>query len=192
MKKPWQGKLFVGTSNEGKIREFREVFAGSGIEIEPVGIKFHELQIEDIREISRDKAIQAFNILKSPVVVDDVGIYIDKYQNFPGVNTKQIVSNLGVGGIKRLIDEGDRAHFLAVLSYLDESLDTPLTFSDETAGKLSLKFKGNGESGFPFNQLFIPDDEVKFVCQVSIKERIRFSHRMKAATKLREYLLNKG
>lgn len=185
-------KIFVATTNEGKIKEFREAFINSRIIVEPVGLKLDELQNDDIIEISKHKAIQAFNTLKSPILVDDVGIYIDKYKNFPGVNAKQIVANIGVDGIKRLIDEGDRAHFLIALSYMDKTLETPQTFQGRTSGRLSLRFSGEGETGFPFNQLFIPDGEMQFVCEIPIKERGRFSHRMKAATEFKEYILKKN
>lgn len=185
-------KVFVATTNEGKLKEFRAVFEGSGIALEPIEIKFNELQVDDIEKISKDKAVQAFGVSKKPIFVDDVGIYIDKYKNFPGINAKQVAASLGVDGIKRLIDEGDKAHFIIVLSYMDEMLESPKTFIGKTTGKLSLGFNGQGEVGFPFNQLFVPDGESKFVCEIAIQERARFSHRMKAAEELKKYLLQKN
>ncbi|MCL4379422.1 MAG: hypothetical protein M1160_02125 [Candidatus Marsarchaeota archaeon] len=185
-------KIYVATTNTGKLKEFREVLNGSGIDIESVDLKFDELQNDDIEKISKDKAIQAFSRLRSPVLVDDVGIYIDKYKNFPGINAKQVVESLSLYGIKRLIDEGDRAHFLIAISYMDSSLNEPQTFFGKTEGKLSLNYRGEGERDFPFNQLFIPDGESKFVCEIPVEERKRFSHRMKAAIDFKMYILQKN
>jgi XTP/dITP diphosphohydrolase len=185
-------KVFVATTNEGKLKEFMAVFEGSGIILESIGIKFNELQADDIEKISKDKAQQAFSISKKPIFVDDVGIYIDKYKNFPGLNAKQVAAGLGIDGIKRLIDEGDKAHFTVALSYMDETLESPKTFIGKTTGKLSLRFNGQEETGFPFNQFFIPDGESKFVCEIPVQERARFSHRMKAAEKLKQYLIQKN
>ncbi|MCL5099886.1 MAG: hypothetical protein M1158_02060 [Candidatus Marsarchaeota archaeon] len=184
-------KIFVATTNEGKLKEFREAFGGSGIEIEPLSIKFNELQQDDLQKVSQQKALDAFGQIKKPILVDDSGIYIDRYNNFPGTNTKQIIEGLGIEGIKRLIDEGDRAHFFTILSYMDESSDVPVTFTGEAYGRLSLKYNGGGETGFPFNQLFIPDGDSRFVCEIPVGERIKFSHRMKAASKFKEYILTK-
>lgn len=183
-------KLYVATNNSGKLKEIIHGMEGIGIEITPFNITFgNELQLQTLAEISKDKARQAFEAARAPIITDDAGIYIEKYNNFPGVNAKYIIESIGIDGIKRLVDEGSRVSFQAAISYMDESLPDPMTFIGVTSGVLSLKDDlQNMEAGFPFNSLFIPDGAEKFMYQISVEDRQQFSHRLRAVQQLAEYL----
>ena len=49
-----------------------------------------EIQTLNQKEVAIDKARKAYEILKQPLIVDDSGFFVNKYNNFPGVLTKFI------------------------------------------------------------------------------------------------------
>jgi non-canonical purine NTP pyrophosphatase (RdgB/HAM1 family) len=189
-------KVYLATTNEGKIKEITAALVGGGIELMPIKLDdIIEPQSNDMVEVSKSKARQAFELLKKSnvenpaVLVDDAGIYFEKYNEFPGVMTKYLMDGVGIEGVKKLFTEGDRAHFQTVLSYMDETLSEPVSFIGTSEGHLSLTDNNlDLESGLPYNHLFIYDTCADFVYKMSVEERSEFNHRMRAARKFMEYV----
>jgi len=93
-------KLYFVTSNQGKAKE-----AGMILEM-PIEIRkadLIEIQSLDLEEIVRDKARQAFEIVGEPVIVDDVGLYLDSWNGFPGPFVKYISDAVGEEGILKML-----------------------------------------------------------------------------------------
>lgn len=188
-------KVYLTTTNEGKIKEITAALVGSGIELMPTKLEeIMEPQIVSMGEISRYKAKQAYDLLlksgieKPAVLVDDAGIYFEKYNEFPGVMSKYIMEGIGMDGVKNLIAEGDKAYFQAVLSYMDETMKEPVSFVGKSEGTLSLKDNNlDLEGGLPYNHLFIPTGHDKFAYQIPTEER-SYNHRMKAARMFVEFI----
>lgn len=196
-------KIYIGTTNEGKIKEIKAAFANEEIELVPLAVDFDKLEDDlketgtrDMAEISKAKARVAFqDILEKggeilPVIVDDAGIYFEKLGDAPGIDSKSFVKEHGgIEGVKKLIAEGDRAYFQSVISYMDQSLSEPISFVGKVEGKLSAKDDAMEiEGGLPFNHVFIPDGYDEFVYKIPLEERANFGHRFKAAALLNEYL----
>lgn len=179
-------KIHLATTNPGKVKEFRAALEGRDIELLPTKLDIPELDTNDMVEVSKDKARQAFLQLKAPVLVDDAGIYIEKYGDFPGTKTKDI----GIEGVLPKISEGDRAYFQSVVTYMDEQLSEPVSFVGKVEGILSLKDSTPSterEAGLPFNHLFIPEGKDQFMYQIPLSERMSFNHRAKALLGFRKF-----
>jgi XTP/dITP diphosphohydrolase len=180
-------KIYFATTNAGKIKEFQEALKDVDIELIPVDVHMEEYQTDDMEAISRHKVMQVFEQLQDAVVVDDSGIYFDKYKNFPGVYAKPIIENLGFDGIKKLIDEGDGAYFQTVISYMAPGLSEPICFIGKHHGTLSLQDSTDTkEIGFPYNHLFKPLDDERFLYQIPIEERR--NQRIRALEIFKEWL----
>lgn len=182
-------KIYLATTNQGKIKEFNEAFKDLDIELLSADLHLHEYQTDDMEAVSKHKVLQAFEQLKAAVVVDDSGIYFEKYKNFPGVYSKPVMDNLGFDGVKKLIEEGDRAYFQTVISYMSPDLDEPVSFIGKHYGRLSLAdSQFEKEQGFPYNHLFKPDGEDRFFYQIPIVERK--NQRTRALEEFKEWLKN--
>ena len=72
------------TGNYGKYISMQEAFAKAGIKINYFKCDLIEPDINDIKLISKEKARQAFQIIKAPVFVTDSGFYIEDYPHNPG------------------------------------------------------------------------------------------------------------
>ncbi len=146
------------TTNKGKFQEVVSFLADSpnlpfNLVQEP--LETTEVQSDDQKEISRFKAIEAWNMLKKPLLVEDAGIFFEKYQNFPGTFSKWVFKSLGFEGVSKLYTPGDRAYFQITLCYIEnpEKLEF---FQTRCYGTLIAPKPGHNPS-LPFSVLFIPD-----------------------------------
>ena len=74
-------KLYFVTSNEEKAEEARMILE-MPVEIRKADLV--EIQSLDLKEIVKDKARQAFEIVGESVIVDDVGFFLEAWNGFPG------------------------------------------------------------------------------------------------------------
>ena len=78
-------RILYATSNQNKIDSANRNLAKFGIDVEGVKISdVQEIQSDNIEEISKSKAKQAFKYIKSPLIVSDSGWEIPSLHGFPG------------------------------------------------------------------------------------------------------------
>ena len=110
--------LFV-TSNKGKLQEVQMYLSqlDPAIVLEQASVDLPEYQGLDIREIAIAKAQAAWAQLKKPLLIDDGGIYITRYNQFPGPLIKWIYKGIGLDGFWLLAKDDPRGYFLSCLVY---------------------------------------------------------------------------
>jgi len=118
---PEKKEIFYVTSNPGKFEEVERVLAQHAphILLKPFKADIPEIQSMDQHEVALDKAKKAWDLVQAPLLIDDAGVYFEKYNNFPGVLSKFVSHGLGFEGIKKLIEPGDRAYFLLYMIYVN-------------------------------------------------------------------------
>lgn len=126
-----------------------------------------EIQSYDQKEIALDKARQAWNFLKQPVLVDDAGIYFEKYNRFPGVLTKYVYMGLGLEGLLKLVEPGDRAFFCLHLIYWYGPEQYEIFHSD-CFGTIVHQNEYQATEHSPYNALFIPDGSNKTLAELKL------------------------
>src|SRR5690554_5564445 len=89
-------KLYFATTNEGKKREVQAIL-GIPLEISPIHLD--EVQSMDLAYVARKKAEEAFRLVKKPVIVDDVGVFIDAWKGLPGPFIKHFFDTLTYKGM---------------------------------------------------------------------------------------------
>ena len=85
-------KLTYVTGNYGKYLHVKNLFSKNKANVEFLKHDFNEPDINDIEKVSKSKALEAYNILKSPCFVMDTGFYIKDYPNnpeYPGAFVKR-------------------------------------------------------------------------------------------------------
>src|SRR3989338_397091 len=118
-----------------------------------------EIQDADVRNVSVDKARQAFLRVKQPVLVEDGGLYIHALKGFPGAYTKYVMETIGPQGLLKLMeDQPDRScTFRSCLVYIDHhTFEQPLVFESTTNhGSLALQLGTSDTTcSIPFHPLF--------------------------------------
>ena len=130
--------------------------------------------------------MEAFNILKKPVIVDDVGVFIEAWNKFPGPFVKYIHNLLGNKKILELLKNEKNRNVIvqSVVAYHDGKKIH--TFIGTVKGILSLKEKG--DKGWGFDPIIIPFGENKTFAQMGPKKKNQISHRAKALEKFKNFL----
>lgn len=116
-------KINFITSNQGKVNSLKNSLKLNGMEIEVCSqnLDIMEPQFDTVQEVSKYKALKAFEILKEPVLVEDGGFCVFALKGFPGVYTKYVLKTLGADGILKLMQgiEERTAKFISVATFVD-------------------------------------------------------------------------
>ncbi|MBU1849668.1 MAG: non-canonical purine NTP pyrophosphatase, partial [Nanoarchaeota archaeon] len=138
-------------------------------------------------EVVKSKALQAYEKLKKPVIVDDTGIYFEEYKDFPGTHTKYLFKTIGFKGLQKLLFKAKKnAYFKTLICYKDKS--TTKIFSGVWKGIITTNISSSFNPDWQYNSIFIPEGFKKTLSEISVDERIKHSHRRKALQKLMSWL----
>ncbi len=102
--------LTLVTSNPAKYAPFQGTLDRYQVVLEAPGEALPEVQSLDFRETLTAKARAAAARFGRPVLVDDTGLVLGAYPQFPGPLTATVLRSLGVEGLRRLLKgTSDRA-----------------------------------------------------------------------------------
>lgn len=179
-------KIYYATGNTGKFEEVVQFFKEHMPEVEVLMCDrdFPEIQTLDQRTIAVNKARQAWEYLNEPVLADDAGVYFEKYNNFPGVYTKFVYEGIGLEGLFRLVEPGDRATFRLTLAYYHGDHQCEV-FEGIVPGSISHQITAPAHPQLPYDALFVPDNSGNrtFSELRKTEEHIQFNYRVHALKK---------
>lgn len=164
------------TGNYGKYVSVKELFLEKQIDVNFYEYDFKEPEVNDIEQISKSKALEAFQILQTPCFVADSGFYIDDYPNHPGypgafVKRSGISSDIE-GLLKTMENTTNRTcRFVDCLTFYDGN--EFYTFYGESKGTLSFEKRGETIKRAKSNlwYVFIPDNCDKTLAEMTDEER---------------------
>ena len=174
--------LFV-TSNENKFREVKAYLEKVGVDLQRSPLEIVEKQYPTEREVSLSKALAAAKILNKPVLVEDTGVYFSAFKSFPGPYAKQVFENIGIEGIMKLLEGKEREAVIRTSFAYCEPGEMPILFTGEVTGRIAEK--PSEVISFAYDTIFVPEDESRTFSEMSIEEKEKFSHRIRA---LQEFL----
>ena len=199
-------KILIATCNIGKFKEIKNAL-GVINDIEFVSLK--DLGItDDIEETAN--TYEGNSVLKAeffykksglPTIADDSGISLDEFPDTLGVNTKRfLLKNIKDGEsnddaiLRNFLDlmnnvENRKAVFISCISYKDNS--DIVSFEGHCHGVILNKPEGSFIKNIPISSIFKPNEADKVYSMLSIKEKDLLSHRIKAAHKIKNFILQK-
>ena len=180
--------VLVVTSNEDKFKEISLVLNKSDIKTKRINLDFPEYG-ENIEEVAKNKAKEAFKRVRKPLIVEDTAILFTAYKDFPGNYAKRIYKSLGLTGLIKLLENKSRkAYFQTVICYYDGKRTK--TFSGKLHGTIVKKIHTDKflRQKFPYDRIFIENKYKKPVSLLTLEEKIKISHRAKAAEKFARWL----
>lgn len=182
-------KLLFVTTNAHKVEEIGSVLENYGVKLRQVPVEVQEPGYETIDEVAVHKAKDAFRILKKPLIVEDTGIFLNAFKNFPGVYSKRIWKAIGFEGFFRLLKGKTRkATFEVAIVYIVSPTKYWL-FKGKLAGTIGHRVVGKGANKLPYEKIFYPKFSKKAMIKISREEKNAMSHRAIAANKLGKWLL---
>jgi XTP/dITP diphosphohydrolase len=189
-------RVYVATSNAGKLREIESILGSAGFELSTYAD--YVSPIEGDRSYAENAALKARALSAqlqragrvANVVADDSGLEVFALDHRPGVLTayygglhatwperrRRLLDELGaVGGVDR------RARFVCAMHFIDEN-GREFASMGTVDGVISTQERG--EDGFSFDPIFIYPPVAKTFAELSESEKNRISHRAIAAAAL--------
>ena len=134
-------KIVFVTSNKGKIASAQEYF--ETIKLIPYNANLTEPRTEDIKEIAREKVLQAYLMVKEPCIALDSGFFIKGLNGFPKSYVNHALETIGIKGILKLMEDkkNRNCEFRSCLAYYDgENMEF---FESRSPGEISKSIRGN-------------------------------------------------
>ena len=77
-------ELFFVSSNKNKFQEAERILSNLGMQIDFFKTTLQEIQSNNLNDIAEHKAVNAYELVQKPVIIEDDGLFIDSLHGFPG------------------------------------------------------------------------------------------------------------
>lgn len=191
-------KIVFATTNEGKVKEIKEILAGFPIEvvsmkemnitadIEENGATFEENSLIKAREVSKLTGL--------PAMADDSGLEVDYLNGEPGIYSARYLgrdtdynykNNYIIEKLKNAKDEERSARFVCVISLV---LPDGREFIKKGVMEGMIAYEIKGENGFGYDPVFYLPEYSMTSAELSGEEKNKISHRGKALGAMKELI----
>lgn len=187
-------KLIFATNNRNKVAEIQSL-VGNDFEIIPLkeaGINIDIPEPHDQLEANAaEKARVIFSMTNQNCFSEDTGLEIAALKGEPGVKSaryagedREFQANIDLVLSKMVGMEDRTAQFRTVICLIWEQKE--YYFEGICKGKILTAMQG--EKGFGYDPIFVPDDATKSFASMTMEEKNKYSHRQKAVTQLFNFL----
>jgi XTP/dITP diphosphohydrolase len=196
--RPLAGWILAST-NPGKLAEFRELFAGTSIELEALESGSRRVPEETGRTFVENaliKARHAAGLTGRRAIADDSGLSVEALGGAPGVHSARYAGPAASDrdNIDRLLRELSglppaerRASFFCVIVALERPDDpAPVIATGRWNGVIAAQPRGT--NGFGYDPVFLDPGLGRTAAELAPAEKNRVSHRARACAELRRLL----
>lgn len=194
-------KIILATTNKKKIREFNNYIVGSPFALiaqselgilstDETGLTFIENAIIKARHASEKTGL--------PAMADDSGLLVDALNGAPGIysaryagenvsaqkNCKKVLDLL-----KNIPRSKRMAQFHCILTYIRHAND-PIPIISHGAWIGQITTLAIGQGGFGYDSIFYLPELGCTAAELTIEEKMKFSHRSKAMKLMLKFWLN--
>ncbi|MBU3128690.1 hypothetical protein LGL55_16080 [Clostridium tagluense] len=134
-------KIIFVTSNKGKIASVQRDL--KNIKVLAYNADLIEPRSDDIKEIAKQKVLQAYKIVKKPCIALDSGFFISELNGFPKAYVNHMLETIGINGVLKLMEgiSNRYCEFKSCLAYYD-GINLEF-FESKSPGTISESIKGN-------------------------------------------------
>lgn len=172
------------TGNKNKVKIISEFL---GYKIKHKDLDVDEIQSLDLDEVVAKKAKEAYRMVKSPVLVEDVSLVFSAFGNLPGPYIKWFLKDLGPTGCCRILNhyKKDRSA-IGTLAFCYFDGKTLKIFKAKRVGRIAPYPKGN--KGFGWDPIFIEQGQKLTWGEMEPKDAGATKMRKDALQRLEQYL----
>jgi XTP/dITP diphosphohydrolase len=187
-------KLFLASSNPGKLREYLDLALGTNVEIELLpnfsDFSTFEESAPTFAENATGKALHYSRFVRDAVLADDSGLVVPTLGGAPGVHSARYA---GPGAsdadrIHKLLQEmsgkegqGRRARFVCVIAMAVEGRAVAVA-SEMARGAITKQPRGR--SGFGYDPIFLFEELGRTYAELTSDQKNVYSHRGRAFRRL--------
>jgi XTP/dITP diphosphohydrolase len=180
-------RLVIASGNAGKLREYRELLAGTGFELVAFDSEVDEVG-ETYSDNARLKAETASSRSGLPALGDDSGVEVEALGGFPGLRSARLgpTQEERTGELLRRLEDKARpwnARFVCVVALAAPGRPTQF-FEGECRGEIVPEWRG--QAGFGYDPVFLVPGTGKTFGEMAPEEKRLYSHRARAARALLE------
>lgn len=157
-----------------------------GYELPHKAIDIEELQELDSELVVRHKAIEAFAIIKKPVLIEDVSLVYNALGRLPGTFVKWFIGEMTLESGCRLLDGFADKTAVAQVTYAYYDGSKMHIFEGRVNGVIADHPKGT--NGHGWDPIFKPEGSKKTYAEMEGEEIKKFSVRQKAVIELKVFL----
>lgn len=190
--------IIIATKNEGKAKEFKQLFHQYGYKIKTL-LDFPEMtDVEEtgskFSENAYQKAATISEKLNTIVLADDSGLEVDALNGLPGIYSARFAGEHGndqknneklLAELKDVPEEKRTANFHCSLVLAGPGRD-PLFVEGKVHGRIL--FEPRGAHGFGYDPLFYVPELERSMAELPAEEKNKISHRAKAIKELENHL----
>ena len=183
-------RILFATGNENKIIEAQQTLAPLGHTVEGLLIDgkrpdFNEPKELGLEPVAEAKILQALTLIEgtelegSAILVEDSGIFLDAFPNWPGAESSDVEKEIGLSGVIEKVNKSEirGAEFRAVAILFDGS--NFWKSKGVCRGCISHEIKG--QKGFGYDPIFIPSEgDGRTFGELGSEVKNQISHRKKA------------
>jgi len=180
-------RLVIASGNTGKLREYRELLAGTGVELVAFDSEVEEMG-ETYAENARLKAETGAARSGLPALGDDSGVEVEALGGFPGIRSARLGPTQEERTAELLmrlegLSRPWKARFVCVLALADPGHPTQY-FEGECRGEIVPEWRG--EAGFGYDPVVLVPGTGKTFGERPPEEKRLYSHRARAVRALLE------
>ena len=186
--------LIFATNNRNKVAEIQSLVGNKYaiIPLKEAGIDIDIPEPHDQLEANAlEKAMTIFNMTRQNCFSEDTGLEIEGLGGAPGVKSARYAgencnpqANIDLVLSKMTGIENRSAQFRTVICLIWENQTH--YFEGICKGKILSNMQG--DNGFGYDPIFVPDGASKSFANMTMEEKNQFSHRKKAVAQLFEFL----
>ena len=184
---PDRPRLVIATGNAGKIREYRDLLSGAGVELVAVDTEVDEVG-KSYAENAALKAEAAAASSGLPSIGDDSGVEVAALGGFPGLGSARLAPTQKERTAKLLrrlegVPRPWTARFVCTIALAVPGRPTRF-YEGSVSGELVPEWRG--EAGFGYDPIFLVPGTGKTFGEMPPEEKRKYSHRAAAAKALLE------
>ena len=192
-------RIVLASGNKDKLRELQYLLRDLQVEIIPIHALIPDWSIEEtgssLEENAFIKARDAAEKTHLPSIGDDTGLFVDVLGGAPGIYAARFAgtdcsyeNNINKLLRTMLCEENRRAAFRTSAVLVSPEVEFSVT--GEITGVIIEE--PDGEEGFGYDPVFLPDKLDHTFARCSPEDKHRISHRARAIEKLRKKLVSHG
>ena len=192
-------KIVFATTNEGKVKEIKEILKDFPIEVVSMKEMGITADIEEngatFEENSLIKARALVKLTGLPALADDSGLEVDYLNGEPGIYSARYLgrdtdydykNNYIIDKLSEAKGEERSARFVCVISLV---LPDGREFVERGVVEGLIGYEQKGENGFGYDPIFYLPEYGKTSAELPPEEKNRISHRGKALTAMKKLIV---
>ena len=194
-------EIILASSNQGKMRELREITEGMDIRIIPLSETGFTQEIEEngstFAENATIKAETVSNALQKPVLADDSGLEIDYLDKQPGIYSARFLgrdtpySEKNRIILEKLRDAKEQERTARFVCAMALAVPGEKTIVTQATMEGQIAYESKGENGFGYDPIFFLPEYGMTSAQISPAQKNEISHRGNALRMMKEEILKR-